>query len=584
MGNTTAKEGKNLGVSVNVSDGHAVHLKTFPSVKVIQDALKKAEETKEAPKAVAVTSPEVAAEKPKSAAAAEPKIPEKEAAEKPKSEAAAEATPEKETVEKKKINILFCVSEVQPYCATGGLGEVGGSLPRAVAKNCSDVDLRVVVPLYEKVSSEVRSKMKFLGHTKTSWGDEYCGVFQLKEHGVTYYFIDNEKFFKRDNLYGYEDDAQRFSFFARACLDTFEITKFKPDILHAHDWQSALAVIYLKLLYKDGADWAKIKSIFTLHNINYQGKFSYNYLHDVFGIPYEHKSVLEYNGQLNLVKGAIECTDVFSTVSPTYAQEIKTPMFAMGLENCVNANAHKLTGILNGIDYEYYNPKTDKEIFANYTHKEIANKAANKKGVQKAFGLQVDATIPLILYNGRLVEQKGVDMIRNRIDTILGDRIQMIVMGNGETRYESFFEYVENKYKDKFKAVRYSNNLSKKLYAAADLVLMPSLFEPCGLSQMIASRYGAIPIVRETGGLKDSIRDFGCEGGGNGYTFANYDADDMVYSIKRAVADFSNDGVPWDDKVRTVIKKDFSWKNTVNDYFKLYASLNRRLAKCLRKP
>lgn len=531
MGKTLVDSYKDLGVSVRM-DGRDIKLQAYPKVTVEDEPITEAVNA-------------VAAEKEKKSAKED---------------------------SSKKVNVLFCVSEAQPYCATGGLGEVGGSLPRAVAKNCKNVDLRVVLPLYEKVNSDVRAKMKFLGNTKISWGDEYCGIFQLKENGVTYYFIDNEKFFKRENLYGYDDDAQRFAFYARACLETFNITKFKPDIIHSHDWHTALVVVYLKLLYSAGADWSKIRSIFTLHNINYQGKFPFTYLHDVFGIPYEHKAVLEYDLQINLVKAAIECSDVFSTVSPTYAEEIKTPMFAMGLESCVNDNAHKLTGILNGIDYDYYNPKTDKEIFANYTHKEIGNKAVNKQGVQKVFGLQVDPKIPLLLYNGRLVGQKGVDMIRDKIDTILADKIQMIVMGNGDARYENFFEYIESKYKDKFKAVRYSNNLSKKLYAAADLVLMPSLFEPCGLSQMIASRYGAIPIVRETGGLKDSIRDFGCEGGGNGYTFANYNADDMVYSIKRAVADFNNDGIPWDDKIRTVIKKDFSWKNTVNDYCRLYAN------------
>jgi starch synthase len=279
---------------------------------------------------------------------------------------------------------------------------------------------------------------------------------------------------------------------------------------------------------------------------------------------------LEYSDELNLVKGAIECCDLFNTVSPTYAEEIKTAEYARGLQSCILDNAHKLSGILNGIDYQFYNPKKDKEIFANYDDKNIQQKGANKRGVQKLFQMQIDASIPMLLYNGRLTDQKGIDLIKNCIDSILSNRIQMVVMGNGEKRYENFFEYIEGKYQGKFKVVRYSNNLSKKLYAAADLVLMPSLFEPCGLSQMIASRYGAVPIVRETGGLRDSIRDFGCEGGGNGYTFANYNAEDMAYSIYRGVTDFVNDGPNWDQKVTICMRKDFTWKPIVKEYLNLY--------------
>ena len=477
-----------------------------------------------------------------------------------------------------KVKVLFCISEAQPYCATGGLGEVGGSLPKAFGKYCEgDVDIRVMVPLYQVVASEVRKKMKFLGHTNVNIysQSEYCGVFELREHGIVYYFLDNERFFKRDMLYGFDDDNQRFAFFSKACLDTFGLTGFIPDIIHANDWHTALSVVYLKTIYAEHKVFSKVKSVFTLHNINFQGNCEYSNLLDVFGLDYKYKNVLEYNGQLNLVKGAIDCCDMYNTVSPNYAEEIKTSTFGMGLEECVNRNAHKLSGILNGIDYDFYNPKRDKEIFVNFDEKTLDKKIVNKHGIQKLFHMQVDETIPILLYNGRLTGQKGIDLIKDSIDTILTGRIQMVVMGNGEKRYENFLDYVEGKYQGKFKAVRYSNNLSKKLYAAADLVLMPSYFEPCGLCQMIASRYGAIPIVRETGGLKDSIRDFGCEGGGNGYTFANYNVGDMVYSIKRAVQDFYNDGPEWINKIRTVIKVDFSWKRTVKDYYSLYKKLKK---------
>ena len=476
--------------------------------------------------------------------------------------------------EAKKLKVLFCISEAQPYAATRGLGEVGGSLPKALVDS---VDVRVIMPLYQVVSADVRKKFKFLGSINIPFAqrEEYCGVFEYVSDSINYYFIDNEKYFKRDNLYGYDDDGERFAFFSKAILESMKLTNFKPDILHANDWHTAGSIVYLKTLYSEVKQLSKIKALFTLHNINFQGKFSYNFMTDIMNIDVKYKKILEYADQINLVKGAIECSDMFNTVSPTYAEEIKTPEFAMGLENCIRENAHKLSGILNGIDCKFYNPKKDKELFANYDAKSLEGKAFNKRGVQKLFQMQVDDSIPMLVYNGRLTKQKGVDLINDGIDEILKDRIQMIVMGNGERNYENFFEYIENKYKGKFKVMRYSNNLAKKLYAAADLLLMPSAFEPCGLSQMIASRYGTVPIVRETGGLKDSVRDFGCEGGGNGYTFCNYNKHDMVYSIKRGVQDFVNDGPAWVNKMKTCIERDFSWKPTVKEYVALYKKVKK---------
>jgi len=474
----------------------------------------------------------------------------------------------------KSLKILFCISEAQPFAATGGLGEVGGSLPRAIGNLA---DIRVITPLYHTIPSELRKKFTFLGcgEIDFAWRKEYMGVFSYKENNVTYYFIDNEKYFKRDRLYGYEDDGERFAFFSKACLDSAQITGFRPDILHAHDWHTALSIVYLKTVYGEVKDFAKTRALFTLHNINYQGKYSYDFMNAVICLDYKYRSLLEYDGRINLVKGAIECCDMFNTVSPTYAEEIKTPEFAVGLENCIENNANKLVGILNGIDYKYYNPKTDKELFSQYDKKSLGGKTINKRGVQKLFQMQVDNAIPMLLYNGRLAEQKGIDLIKGSIDAIMQQRIQMIVMGNGENRYESFFDYIETKYQGKFKALRYSNNLSKKLYAAADLVLMPSGFEPCGLCQMIASRYGTVPIVRETGGLRDSVRDFGCEGGGNGYTFRDYNTHDMLYSVQRGITDFNQGGKQWQDKVTACMNKDFSWKSAINDYLALYKRIKK---------
>jgi len=473
----------------------------------------------------------------------------------------------------KSLKILFCISEAQPFVATGGLGEVGGSLPRAIG---SMADIRVILPLYSTISSELRKKFTFLGAIDIdfAWRKEYMGIFTYKTNNVTYYFVDNEKYFKRDRIYGYDDDGERFAYFSKAIIDSAQITGFRPDIVHANDWHTALSIVYLKTAYAEVKEFAKTRTLFTIHNMNYQGKYPYDFF-NILCLDYKFKNLLEYDGQINLVKGAIECSDMFSTVSPSYAEEMKSLRFAVGLEICINNNAQKLVGILNGIDYKYYNPKADKELFAQYDKKTVSGKAVNKHEVQKLFQMQTDTSIPMLLYNGRLVEQKGIDLIKDGIDAIMQQRIQMIVMGNGEKRYESFFDHIESKYQGKFKALRYSNNLSKKLYAAADMVLMPSAFEPCGLCQMIASRYGTIPIVHETGGLKDSIRDFGCEGGGNGYTFRDYSTHDMLYSIRRVITDFDNDGKPWKDKIITCMNKDFSWKSAVNEYLALYRKIKK---------
>lgn len=474
------------------------------------------------------------------------------------------------------LKILFCISEVQPFARSGGLSEIGSSLPKSIKTVSPNTDIRVILPLYKTVSTEVRQKFEFLGSIEIEIAKrlEYCGIYEYKENNVTYYFVDNEMYFRRDALYDYSDDYERFAFFSRACLDSVKLTGFRPDILHANDWHTALAIVYLKTLYKDKKEYSKIKALFTIHSLEIQGWAQYSFMTDVLGLDYRYKSILEYDGQINFVKAAIVCADWINTVSPTYAHEVKTTALANGLGSCIRENAHKFTGILNGIDYECYNPETNRELFANYDTKSLEGKAANKREVQKLLQLPIDSSIPLVLFNGRLTDQKGFNLITEVINQILSERIQMIILGGyGEGRYASFFDYIENKYHGKFKALCYSRSMLKKLNAAADLMLMPSLFEPCGLSQMIASRYGAVPIVRETGGLRDTIRDFGCEGGGNGYTFSQYNASDMLYSIHRGVTDFVNDGPSWDNKVRICMEQDFNWTSMVGEYLALYKKL-----------
>ena len=392
---------------------------------------------------------------------------------------------------------------------------------------------------------------------------------------VTYYFLDNEYYFKRNGgIYSYYDDGERFAYLSTAVVEMLSMIDYHPDIIHSNDWQSALIPIYLKTRYKDDPNLNNIKTVFTLHNSEYQGKFDMKMLGDVFEIDVRYKSLLEFNGNINLVKGAICCCDKFTTVSKTYAEEIMvSPEFSNGLNGIISQNRYKTSGIINGIDYDFYNPKTDNTVFKNYDIKSIEAKKENKVELQKMFGLNVDPDVPMISIVSRMATHKGIDLIKDGIDQILYKKVQLVVVGSGTQMYENFFKYLEQKYQGKVKAaIGYSNTLARKAYAASDIFIMPSKTEPCGLSQMVASRYGAVPIVRETGGLKDTIRDFGCEGGGNGYTFSNYNTNDLVYSINRALDDYYNNN-NWAEKIKTCMKHDFSWKGSAVSYIDLYREL-----------
>ena len=418
----------------------------------------------------------------------------------------------------KKTKVLYVTSECLPFCATGGLADVAGSLPKFIAQNDPNIDMSVVLPLYSDVPSMYRDKFEFLGHKNilVGWRQLYLGVFKYVMDNVTYYFVDNEYYFKRNGgIYSYYDDGERFAYLSTAVVEMLSMIDYHPDIIHANDWQSALIPIYLKTRYKNDPNLNSIKTIFTLHNSEYQGKFDMKILGDVFGMDVRDKSVVEFNGGINLVKGAICCCDKFTTVSKTYAEEITvSPEYSNGLNGIISQNKHKISGIINGIDYDFYNPKTDNTVFKNYDTKNIEAKKENKVELQKMFGLNVDPEIPMISVVTRMASHKGMDLIKEGIEQILYKKVQLVIVGSGTQMYENFFKYLEQKYQGKVKAaIGYSNTLARKAYAASDIFIMPSKTEPCGLSQMVASRYGAVPIVRETGGLKDTIRDFGCEGG-----------------------------------------------------------------------
>lgn len=470
--------------------------------------------------------------------------------------------------EKKKI--LFVGSEVLPFAATGGLGEVLGSLPKALAAR-GDYDVRVMMPYYSDIGEQYRNSAKYLCNYNVglSWRNLYCGLFELKQDNVTYYFIDNEYYFHRDGLYGFYDDGERYAFFCKAVMDSFYFIDFMPDIIHANDWQTALIPIYNNSKYH-----YDIKLIFTIHNIEYQGQYDLKILPTVFDLPPEAGAYVEYEGCINLVKGAIETSDCVTTVSESYAKELEDPAFAHGLQDMIKKNNWKTRGILNGIDAEGYNPATDTAIAHNFTSTDFSGKVQDKLELQRLAGLREDAGVPVIAIISRLVAHKGLDLITKAMENIVRNcEVQLVVLGKGDRKYEDYFIWLQNQYNGKVSAmITYNKDLSRKVYAGADMFLMPSKAEPCGLSQMIACRYGTVPIVRETGGLKDSIID--CSfGEGNGFTFADYNPDDMANAIYRAIDLYYNNPEGWDKLRKYISTIDFSWAKSADKYDEMYSWL-----------
>ena len=472
------------------------------------------------------------------------------------------------------MKVLYVASEALPFVASGGLADVAGSLPFALRRRF--VGARVVVPLYGKISDEMRSKMKYVCNfgVPVSWRMQYCGIFEAHLDGVIYYFIDNEYYFKRDNLYGYYDDAERFAFFSRAVLEMLKHIDFKPDIINCNDWQTGLIPVYYSLYYANTEKLRGIKTVFTIHNIQYQGQYGMEILGDLLGIDESAKSLVEYDGCVNYMKGAIETADLVSTVSRSYADEILDPWYSHGLDTILKQRAYKLRGILNGIDTVNYNPQTDKNIAQNYDSETFSlGKAACKEALQKEFSLPVRGDVPVIGIVTRLVSHKGLDLIENILDELLRTQdVQVVVLGSGDSEYEQFFLSMKGRYPDKLGVtIGFIPPLSRRIYAGSDMFLMPSKSEPCGLSQMIALRYGSVPIVRETGGLKDSITDSG-DGCGNGFTFKTYNAHDMLFSIKRGIEGY-RDKNGWSVLVKRAMESDNSWAKSAGEYIKMYKSL-----------
>jgi len=472
--------------------------------------------------------------------------------------------------------ILFAGAEVMPFGATGGLGDVLGSLPAAIKRELAeDADVRVVMPLYAAVKPVWREMMTdaAIFTVRLSWRRQYCGIKKLVKDGVTFYFVDNEYYFARERLYGYEDDCERFAYFSKAILDMMPEIDFYPDVLHLNDWQTALAATYLEKVYKKNEAYADIKTVFTIHNIEYQGVFGHGIEGDIFGLDDSIGGTLDYNGSINLMKGAIECAWKVGTVSPTYANEILYGGKSSGLQYVLEANSAKLSGILNGIDYSYNDPAADKSIARNYTWRSAGRKAENRAALQAELGLP-QRDVPMLSVISRLASHKGLDLVRDIAYRLLEEKdVQFVLLGTGESALEDFFRELEKAFPDKCRAlITYDRDLSKRIYAAADIFLMPSKSEPCGLSQMIASRYGAIPVVRETGGLYDSIKPYYEEDGvmyGNGFTFAEY-SPDVLYGRVEAALELFADAGKRKKFVSRIMRTDFSWDASAKKYIEMY--------------
>ena len=475
------------------------------------------------------------------------------------------------------MNILYVTSEAVPFCKTGGLADVAGSLPQALAKGGDHVS--VILPLYQTVSENWIDQLHFEKWTyvRLAWRSVYCGLFSLEREGVTWYFVDNEHYFKRPDLYGYYDDGERFAFFSRAVTELLPDLPEKPDVVHCNDWQSALVPIYIRDESVRQDFYKGIHTVITVHNVEYQGRYGRDTLEDLFGLAHGwyDDGTMEFAGDVNLLKGAIVTADAVTAVSPTYAQELKYAYFAHGLEDIMNMNAGKLHGVLNGLDMDRYNPRSDANLVQHYSPGRMAGKARNKEQLQLTMGLQVKADTPIIAMVTRLVSHKGLDLVCDALDYFMEKDVQLVVLGKGDANYETFFNYAAARYPGRIGVyLGYSESLAMQIYAGADLFLMPSKSEPCGLSQMIAMRYGTVPIVRETGGLKDTVHAYEAwNGEGNGFTFADYNAGDMAYVICEAIDLYHDNRTAFKKLQKRGMNEDFSWTRSAAEYHNIYESI-----------
>lgn len=475
------------------------------------------------------------------------------------------------------MNVLFCASECYPFFKSGGLGDVAYSLPRALVKR--GIDVRVVSPKYRDIPDEYKDKFELVYEfsVPVGWRQQYAGLLHTELDGIHFYFIDNEYYFKRGGAYGYYDDGERFVFFSRAVIEAAKhIPDFKPVIFHCNDWQTALVPLFLRHFYHSDPFFRNVKSVFTIHNLKFQGVFSPDVLTELLGVDmgYNSEDKMKYYDGVSYMKAGIIFSDRITTVSKTYADEIRTEFYGEGLEGVLQSCSYKLTGIVNGIDYTVFSPEFDEDIFQKYSFENISGKAVNKKCLQNMLELEENPEKPLIGMVSRLEKQKGLDLVARIFDELMAvTDAQIVVLGTGNRGYEDMIKYFEYKYKGRVSAnIRFSASLSKKIYSGCDMLLMPSLFEPCGLSQLIALRYGTVPVVRETGGLKDTVIPYNeFEMVGNGFSFANFNAHEMLGVIRYAIEMFKKPE-HWNKIIANAMNSDYSFDKSAEKYIELYNS------------
>lgn len=477
------------------------------------------------------------------------------------------------------MKVLYVTAECWPFIKTGGLGDVSYALPKALKKE--GVDVRVIMPKYSTIPTYLKDKFKPVAEfsVKVGWRNQYCGIESFELDGVTFYFIDNEFYFKRNDqpsIYGHGDDPERFAFFSNAVLAAIEKLNFYPDVMNLNDWHTGMIPLLLKSEYGHIKKYKDIKTVYTIHNLQYQGIFSKDVLGNVFDLSYDYynNGDVEFFGNINFMKAGIVFADKVTTVSKTYVEEIQTQFYGEGLDGLLKANSYKLEGILNGIDYDLNDPATDKAIFVNFDVNSIDKKIENKKKLQEILGLEVNPDIPLVGIVSRLTSQKGLDLINYMMPEIMSENLQMVVLGTGEYQYQSMFNYYNSNFSNKLSArITFDTAFAQQIYAACDIFLMPSLYEPCGIGQMLAMRYEAIPIVRETGGLKDTVIPYNkYTGEGNGFSFANYNAHEMFFTLQKAIRLYQDKNI-WNNLIVNAMNTDNSWKKSAQDYIRIFKGL-----------
>jgi starch synthase len=477
------------------------------------------------------------------------------------------------------VKVLFAVSECVPFIKSGGLADVAGSLPKELKKLGTDV--RVILPKYGMIPEKFRSEMKKVKEytVQVGWRTQYCGIEALEYDGVTFYFVDNEYYFKRDTLYGNFDDGERFAYFNRAVLDFIAEIEFYPDVIHCHDWHTGMIPFLLRTEYYKKPGYGLIRSVFTIHNLQFQGIFPREILGELLQIDsrYFNEDQLEFYGNANFMKAALISADHITTVSPTYKEEIQTAYYGEKLDGILRKRNEDLSGILNGIDHDLYNPESYPGLVSKFSPDSFEDRTENKLHIQRTFGLPENQDIPLVAMITRLTTQKGLDLVRGIFHEIMATGMQLVVLGTGDREFEQFFTEMSGQYPDQCRAyIGFDENLAHQIYAGADMFLMPSKFEPCGLSQMIAMRYGSVPIVRETGGLNDTVEPYNeFNGQGNGFTFSNFNAHDMLFTIERALSVY-RDGEKWGRLAGTAMETNYSWARSALQYNALYSDLISR--------